>query len=423
MALAAQDKTLFVSSLISDGERTPLFTDNAEYASIHENYGKTTGKITYVGEKNMYRLGEQSRDRFINSGFLPLSYDPTTVFVRWPSDNVSILSGYSYIMGMYPTTIEGVDLMRGFDELTTVPISESEINNVRQEIGVSRPECGDQRLDVYPGNSDREFLIKPMSLYPGQKDLIKRKINDAKDDFERMYSKRLYQALAEAMNKDPNYIIFSNAIFYLDDYITAKANGQRIPYTLDPQTEDLINEYYTYYYERGIFGDHAVARLFTSSYFTNLGKELLSKHTALTEGQDNDKFIRNLKHSIHVGNDQTFVAIMHQLGECHNSRLSFSLQIKLENVNWNEQKLKINNGYKNSVFVGIELAITNKVSSITPSMHTLECNCIEHNIWLLCYIYENMSKAKWYLYSYRDISSLFAKFSIRIHFKANHLFE
>ena len=327
MALAAQDKTLFVSSLISDGERTPLFTDNAEYASIHENYGKTTGKITYVGEKNMYRLGEQSRDRFINSGFLPLSYDPTTIFVRWPSDNVSILSGYSYIMGIYPTTIEGVDLMRGFDELTTVPISESEINNVRQEIGVSRPECGDQRLDVYPGNSDREFLIKPMSLYPGQKDLIKRKINDAKDDFERMYGKRLYQALAEAKDKDPNDINSSNAIFYLDDYITAKANVQRIPYTLDPQTEDLINEYYTYYYERGIFGDHAVARLFTSSYFTNLGKELLSKHSALTEGQDNDKFIRNLKHSLYVGNDQTFVAIMHQLGERHKSRPSFSQQI------------------------------------------------------------------------------------------------
>ena len=230
-------------------------------------------------------------------------------------------------MGLYPTTIEGVDLMKGFDELVTIPISEREVNSVREEIGISRPECGDQRLDVYPGNSDREFLIKPMTLYPGQKDIIKKNIGLAAEKFERKYSNRLYLSLANAMDKDPADINFSNAIFYLDDYITAKANGQRIPYTLDQQTENLIDEYYAYYYEQGLFADSAVARLFTSSYFINLGKELLSKHVAITEGQENDKFIRNLKHAVHVGNDQTFVAIMHQLGERHNFRPNFSQQI------------------------------------------------------------------------------------------------
>ena len=64
--------------------------------------------------------------------------------------------------------------------------------------------------------------------------------------------------------------------------------------------------------------------------------------------------------------------------------------IKLENVNWNEIKLKIKNGCKNSVFVGIELEIINKVSITIPSMHTLDSNCYEHNIWLLWFIYVNI---------------------------------
>ena len=164
-------------------------------------------------------------------------------------------------------------------------------------------------------------------MYGGLKDDIRKSLNKAKNEFEEKYQNRLYESLARAMSKNPSDINFANTILYLDDYITAKANGQRIPYTFDFQTETLIDEYFTHYYERGLFGDTALTRVFTSSYFTNLGKELLAKHAALTEGKDADKFIRELKHAVHISNDQTFAAVMHQLGERHGPRPSFARQV------------------------------------------------------------------------------------------------
>lgn len=327
MTLEAKDNALFISSLISDGERTPLFTDNAEYASVNQNYGKQSGKITYVGERNLYKLGESARNRFESTGVLPTNYDPKTIFIRCPNDNASILSGYSYAMGLYPTTLEGVDLLTGFSDLSNLPVNEKEVNSVRDEIGITKPQCGDQRLDIYPGNSDREYLIKPNKLYPGLKDSIKNNMNKARVEFEGKYRTKLYDSLAKAMNKNPTNINFENAVLYLDDYITAKANGQQVPYTLDSQTESLVDEYYTYYFERGLFGDATLTRVFTSSYFTNLGKELLAKHAALTDGRNADRFVRALKHAVHVSNDQTFAAVMHQLGERHGPRPSFARQV------------------------------------------------------------------------------------------------
>ena len=140
LTLATKDNAVFISSLISSGERTPMFTGNSEYASVYEAYGKENGKITYVGERNMYKLGERARNRFEASGVLPTVYDPKNIFVRCPSDNVSILSGYSYAMGLYPTTLEGVDLIMGFDDLSKIPVTEKEVNNIRDEIGVAKPQ-------------------------------------------------------------------------------------------------------------------------------------------------------------------------------------------------------------------------------------------------------------------------------------------
>lgn len=326
-AVTARDNAILVSSLISGGERTPLFTDNQEFASVHASYGKPAGKITQAGEKSMHMLGEIARKQLVDTGFMYTSYDPKSVFVRSANDNVSILSAYAYIMGMYPKSIEGVDLTRGFDDLTNIEITEKDVDEVRSNVGGTKPTCGDQRLDIYPGNEDREFLIKPMHLYSGLKNTVTENMKKAKDEFEMKYNKNLYEKIAKAMNKDSSKVNFYNTIHYLDDYITAKANSKSTPYSFDAQTDSLIDEYYMHYYEKGLFRDDKLNRVFTSAYLTNLGKEILAKHELLTKGKDKGKHIETLKHAVHVGNDQTYIAVLHMLGERHHYKPSFSQQL------------------------------------------------------------------------------------------------
>lgn len=131
---------MLVSTLISNGERTPLFTDNREYASVYADYGRTTGKLTQLGEQHLYKLGEEARRKYVFSNFMPIEYDATTVFVRTPNDHPSVMSAYAYIMGMYPNSIEGVDLMSGLGELSSIPITEDEVNAVRFDVRSPTPD-------------------------------------------------------------------------------------------------------------------------------------------------------------------------------------------------------------------------------------------------------------------------------------------
>jgi len=275
----------------------------------------------------MYSLGQQTRKQYSGSRFLPYRYDPTTVLVRGPNDNPSIISGYSYVMGIYSGSVEGIDLMPAFDSLNDIQITNKEIDQVRYDIGSSRPVCADQRLDLYPGNDDREYLVKPLEMYSGQQNKIKKQLNDAANEFEGKYGNRLYEDMGLSMQKDYRHINFGNAIFYLDDYIVAKANGKGVPYEFDLETQDLINQYYKQYYQYGYFRDENLNRVFTDSYFTNLGKEVLLKYENVKNRNNRDKFVNNLLTSVHIANHQTYVAVMHQLGERNDYTPDFGQKI------------------------------------------------------------------------------------------------
>ena len=132
------------------------------------------------------------------------------------------------------------------------------------------------------------------------------------------------------MNKDPRDINFANTLLYLDDYMSAKENDKSTGYGLSSSTKNLVVEYYKHYYRDGYFRDEAVNKMFTDGYFRNLGKELLMKHQGITENKYGGTFINSLNHTVHIGNHQTFVAILHQLGERRDYTLDFAQKIDWE---------------------------------------------------------------------------------------------
>lgn len=328
----ARDQTVFVSSFVSEGERTPLWTGDQQYSTTHADYGREQGKITVKGEQNMYKLGNQARSRYVRDDFMPREYDPATVLVRGPNENVSILSGYSYLLGLYPEGIEGVDLMENYDDLRSIPVTEQEVDRVRPDVGGVAPKCGTQRADFYPGNNDKEFLIKPNQLYPGQRDKINDQLNHGRREFENKYGSELYERLARATGRNPDDFNFATTLKYLDDYILSQENSASSRYSVDRDTDQLITEYYKHYFGKGLFHDEALTRVFTDAYFSNLIQELSLKRNA-AEGEYYDgKLVEKLQHSVHVGNHQTYAAILHALGERDHYRLDFAKPITWELV-------------------------------------------------------------------------------------------
>lgn len=56
--------TVYISSLVTQGERTPIFTGNAEYQVTGHNYDQGPGRITVTGEKTLSARGAQLRNDY-----------------------------------------------------------------------------------------------------------------------------------------------------------------------------------------------------------------------------------------------------------------------------------------------------------------------------------------------------------------------
>jgi hypothetical protein len=307
-----------------------LFSSESERSASIAQYGVEAGQITPVGERHLYDLGDLARKNYVRSGFMPEIYNPQTVLIRAPTDGCAIISGYSYIMGMYPETVEGLDLdnLYGVNDVN-VPINAAQVDRVRPGIGSKTPTCGAQRVDVYPGNDDKEFLIKPISVYPQHKTKINENLNTAKKEFEQKYGNDLYLGLSREMSRPESDFNFANSAHYLDEYIVAQENNHET-YNSDTNLDELATEYYNYYFKNGLFRDEALTREFTNSYFLNLIQELEMKRNSLDKGNSKVQLIDTLKYSIHIGNHQTYAAILHVLGVSDHYRLDFSQMISWE---------------------------------------------------------------------------------------------
>ncbi|CAI2366634.1 unnamed protein product [Moneuplotes crassus] len=316
VAYSYQIDPLLVSKYIVNGESTPSFYPNDVENTTKVDYGLGPNEITDLGLKNMNKMGKVTKKELsVDRNIIPTFYDPKYVFTRGMSEQKTIYSAYSYLLGMFPHSINGVDFKSELmDDGETIPLKY--LDNIRKRSGMDNRLCKNRTLQYYGGNRDYEFIESHFDQYPSLKYKMLKNLQDAKVIFEREYGNELYETMSRTMRIDTDRLDFYNSIDYLEDYVTAKYNKKKTPYHFDESTDLLIEVYYTHYFKLGIFKDPAILRVFTHSYFVNLAKEMLLKSQVDQEsiyvGLANEN-IDTMGLSLHFGNQITFLAIMHQI--------------------------------------------------------------------------------------------------------------
>ena len=307
---------LLVSKYIVNGESTPSFYPEDKENTTRVNYKKGPNELLDLGLRKMQKSGHSIKKELgIDRNIIPKFYNSRYVFVRGLPDHKTIYSAYAYLLGMYPYSVNGIDFkpeLMGNGE--NIPLKG--IENIRDKLGMGDKLWKNKTMQYYGGNRDFEFLQDPFETYSTLKFEIIKNLMDAKVVFEREYGDELYKEMSKTMRVDTKNIDFFNAIDYLEDYVTAKYNNMRTPYTFDESTDLLIEVYYTHYFKLGLFKDHAFIRVFTHTYFTNLVEELLLKSEADQAREYislTNENVDTLGLSLHFGNQLTFLAIMHQL--------------------------------------------------------------------------------------------------------------
>ena len=142
----------------SQGERTPMYTDDRRYDITRNNYGQGRNELTITGLKNEFVQGENFRNTYVNyyRGFLNPRYDPSEYFIRSFPDNPSIVSAYAFIMGIDSDGVEGLGLVQ--ETGARSPVVSEQIDDTRRALSLNGNRSGANKVFVYSGNSDGFFF-------------------------------------------------------------------------------------------------------------------------------------------------------------------------------------------------------------------------------------------------------------------------
>eukprot|EP00177_Eucheuma_denticulatum_P003360 GFKZ01006070.1.p2 GENE.GFKZ01006070.1~~GFKZ01006070.1.p2 ORF type:complete len:488 (-),score=64.42 GFKZ01006070.1:1768-3231(-) len=94
-------RLLFAAELCRHGDRTPLdeFPADAFPAS---KWPEGVGQLTAVGMRAHYDLGSRLRARYVDTGFLPPSYNVRDVYIRSTDIDRTLMSAVSQMAGLFP---------------------------------------------------------------------------------------------------------------------------------------------------------------------------------------------------------------------------------------------------------------------------------------------------------------------------------
>lgn len=94
-------KIIMVIDIFRHGARAPhLVTPPYNFGS---EWDIGSGELTSLGERQLYLLGQKRRAQYIEAeGVLPDIYTSGTVYAEATFFNRSVMSGYAYLMGLYP---------------------------------------------------------------------------------------------------------------------------------------------------------------------------------------------------------------------------------------------------------------------------------------------------------------------------------
>lgn len=258
------------------------------------------------------------------------------MYVRAQYESVPISDAYAFMMSVYPDTADGLDLMKGFTavDTTNLPITSEELNDIRSRLGLGLPSKGKQNVDVYPGNPDLLFTHAVSKNFPEWDSTIKQMRKSSLDEFGGSYP-NFVQDLKKALDKeDEDSLTLGNAIFYLDHYNMAVANGQTpAKASITGDLEKAEKAYYESFFKKGFLGKDAYNRVLADAYIKHVVNAFNLKKQDLEEGNLSDKRIHELKASLDFGSKLTTMTILKVLeqdvedwGYTFGDTLTFELQ-------------------------------------------------------------------------------------------------
>jgi hypothetical protein len=120
------------------------------------------------------------------------------------------------------------------------------------------------------------------------------------------------QDLKTALNKQSDdSLTLGNAIFYLDHYNMAVANGKTPAQA--SVTGDLLRQekdYYQNFFNKGLLGKEAYDRVLANAYLRHVLNFMNTKKRDMTTNDIGDKRAHNLKASLDFGSKLTTLTIM-----------------------------------------------------------------------------------------------------------------
>jgi hypothetical protein len=267
-----------------------------------------------IGLRNAFTQGEHFKDLYTNhhKDFLSPFYDPTEYFIRAFPDNPSVMSAYAFMLGTNPQSVEGLGMIQ--EKNIDQPLRDAHVDDTRRALYLERPNDRAQPVYVHAGNSDGFFFKDVTSMYPGLKRDFDKNLEAASQEFEYKYGSKLFYKLSSLMNVSRGSLNFQNIAQYLDDYVSAYANGKNTaPFEFDGETLDMITEYYTFLIKFGLLRDPALNKVIAHPFLYSLLREVLFK------AQDEQEINRwegpcvSSKISLAFGNRLTYLAALRVL--------------------------------------------------------------------------------------------------------------
>ena len=164
--LASKDEIIFATAIIRHGARTML---NKQYENIvdDKSFLSNPGRLTNIGKHQLYLLGRQFADKYMNLNvLLNPRYKHRQIVVRTSGANRTIESVQSFLAGLYEP---GLGPSLTFDQIENAspPIAVENLDRIRQELRSSALPYHAQRFAIHTSNAEHDYLFSPHSECEG----------------------------------------------------------------------------------------------------------------------------------------------------------------------------------------------------------------------------------------------------------------
>lgn len=303
--------TIFVMEVSNHGTSAPKYAANPEYDVTKNNYSKS-GQITSTGIREMNENGKNFRKEYVDQQrFMPSNFDPESVNYYSILDQSSLMSAYSFNLGAYPDSVSYLEFTDGLSDNNAM----SHEKQVRKALGLRETpsQAGAKKIPIKT-NEGIMYWRDPNSQCAPIGKKIQSNLGTASQSLDKTYRDSLFSQLENKFGKTANKLKFENTHYYLEDYLSAKAQGASYPkFTNQASIDKMIEEYERDYYYEGILGGNHVSRVISSPVLNYLLVTTFAK-SETDKNKLNDSKYNKLKYAHFFADEVPFASILKTIG-------------------------------------------------------------------------------------------------------------